>query len=127
MRRKSTKAIDHDRRREDALRPHPRLGYDHDGLGVYLLSCEAYEIAEGEFRRAIWLNPFEPLFKQHLAMCLYAQGRRCEALDCATASLSQHPDSQELKRTVRLLRRGDRRASATPQRPEDTCNGKKTG
>jgi len=104
MRKKPSKAGDRDRRREEALRPHPRLGYDHDRLGVHLVSCEAYEIAEGEFRRAVWLNPFEPLFKQHLAMCLRAQGRRDEALSCAEEALKQHPKNRVIEHTVKLLR-----------------------
>jgi len=105
-----------DQRREEALRPHPRLGYDHDALAVYLLSCEAYEIAEPEFRRAIWLNPFEPLFKQHLAMCLRAQGRLDEALQCAVEALKQHAGSQEIERTVELLRRDLAEAQAQEQK-----------
>jgi len=107
--------------REEALRPHPRLGYDRDRLGVYLVSCEAYEIAEGEFRRAIWLNPFEPLFKQHLAMCLRAQGRYDEALKCAIEALKEHPGSQEIRRTVELLE--CEIAEALSKRKEGSGNG----
>lgn len=116
MPRKAARAKDRDRRREEALRPHPRLGYDHDALAVHLLSCEAYEIAEPEFRRAIWLNPFEPLFKQHLAMCLRAQGRPDEALECAVEALKRHPGSQEIERTVELLRRDVAEAPAQEQK-----------
>lgn len=71
---------DQNERREDALRPSRYLGYDRDALGLYLLSREAYEIAETQFRRAIWLNPFEPAFKKHLALCLYKLERNAEVL-----------------------------------------------
>jgi len=115
MSRKPMRTKNRDQRREEALRPHPRLGYDHDALAVYLISCEAYEIAEPEFRRAIWLNPFEPLFQQHLAMCLRAQGRLDEALECAVEALKQHPSSQEIERTVKLLGRDDVGAAPTQE------------
>jgi tetratricopeptide (TPR) repeat protein len=72
---------DENDRREDILRPSRYLGYDRDSLGVYLLSREAYEIAETQFRRAVWLNPFEPEFKKHHALCLYRLGRYPEALE----------------------------------------------
>lgn len=67
--------------RENALRPSHYLGYDHDRLGMHLVSREAYEIAIRCFRRAIWLNPFESVFKIHLALCLYKLGRYFEALE----------------------------------------------
>ena len=66
-------------RRENVLRPCRYLGNDRDSLAVYLHSRGAYEIAELQFRRAIWLNPFEPRFKAHLAWCLHKQGRHSEA------------------------------------------------
>ena len=66
-------------RRENALRPNPYLGYDRDELGKYLLSRGAFKIAESQFRRAIWLNPFEVRFVCHLAWCLYKEGRYHEA------------------------------------------------
>ena len=65
--------------REEALRPSRYLGYDRDALGTYLLSRGALEIAEGQFRRAVWVNPFELSFKVHLAWCVYKQGRLDEA------------------------------------------------
>ena len=66
-------------RREDLLRPSRYLGYDHDELGMYLLSRGAYKIAESQLRRAVWLNPYEYRFVCHLAWCLYKQGRFHEA------------------------------------------------
>ena len=69
-----TNKKDRNERREELLRPNRYLGYDRDGLGMYLLSRGAYKIAESQFRRAIWLNPFEVRFVGHLAWCLYKQG-----------------------------------------------------
>ena len=82
MTKKNVDKRDKNERREDVLRPNPYLGYDRDALGLYLLSRGAYKIAESQFRRAIWLNPFEYRFVCHLAWCLYKQGRREEAKSC---------------------------------------------
>jgi tetratricopeptide (TPR) repeat protein len=82
---------DKNERREDALRPSHYLGYDRDSLGLYLLSRGAYKIAETQFRRAVWLNPFEPAFKKHLAHCLFKLGRYTEALQW----LSKLPDNEK--------------------------------
>ena len=68
-----------DVRREDMMRPWPTLGYDRDRIAMHLVSREAFEVAESELRRAIWLNPYEPQFKVHLAWCLYRQKRYAEA------------------------------------------------
>lgn len=65
--------------REEALRPCPFLGYDRDQLGVHLLSRDALELAESQFRRAVWLNPYEPWFKLHWATALLALKRMAEA------------------------------------------------
>jgi pentatricopeptide repeat protein len=66
--------------REELLRPCPYLGYDHDRIGVHCLSREAYGIAERSFRRALWLNPYEPEFRLHLAHALFRQKRHEDAL-----------------------------------------------
>jgi tetratricopeptide (TPR) repeat protein len=94
---------DQNERRENALRPSRYLGYDRDALGMYLLSRGAYKIAETQFRRAVWLNPFEPAFKEHLTLCLYKLGRDIEAYDWATKVLSLYPDSLENKHLIELL------------------------
>lgn len=78
--RKQTK--DKNDRREEALRPNPYLGYDRDKLGLHLLSRGAYKIAEAQFRRASWLNPFEYRFICHLAWSLFRQERYREAKEC---------------------------------------------
>lgn len=69
-----------DRAREELLRPCPYLGYDHDRIGVHCLAKEALGIAERSFRRAIWLNPYEPRFLLHLAHAIQRQKRYEEAL-----------------------------------------------
>jgi Flp pilus assembly protein TadD len=64
---------------EEMFRPDPTLGYGRDRLGQHLLECHAYKIAESQFRRGIWLNPYEARFKAHLAWCLLKDGRVEEA------------------------------------------------
>ena len=92
MPKRQTRKPDRVERRENALRPSHYLGYDRDGLGVYLVNRHAHDLAEPQFRRAIWLNPFEPQFKEHLAFCLYKQGRYAEAKEWILKSLEQKED-----------------------------------
>jgi tetratricopeptide (TPR) repeat protein len=70
-----------DRTREELLRPCPYLGYDHDRIGVHCLAKESFRVAELCFRRAMWLNPYEPWFVVHLAHTLFRQKRYEEALE----------------------------------------------
>ena len=70
---------DQQRIREDLLRPNPYLGYECDRLGLHFLQCEAFQLAESQFRRAAWLNPHEPLFTLHLAHALLRLRRMDEA------------------------------------------------
>jgi Flp pilus assembly protein TadD len=81
------------RLREEALRPCSILGYDHDSLAIHLISRESYRIAEVLLRRAIWLNPFEPRFKEHLACCFSQQKKFAEAHTWASALLRQSPQN----------------------------------
>ena len=98
-------------RREDALRPCPYLGYDRDRLAMHLLGRGALEIAETQFRRAIWLNPFEPSFKAHLAWCLYKQGRHDDALASISAVRESEMDEQ-IRTILRLVTEGISRKSS---------------
>jgi Flp pilus assembly protein TadD len=59
---------------------------------MHLMSREAFWIAEPQFRRAAWLNPFEPGFKNHLAWCLYREGKFAEARQWAQKALDQRDD-----------------------------------
>jgi len=77
--------------REELLRPSRHLGYDRDQLGVYFLEREAFELAESQFHRAIWLNPYEPLFKVHWAVSLVRLGRREAAHRVICAMLQEYP------------------------------------
>lgn len=104
MLRKRKPRDDNDRR-EEALRPCQYLGYDRDSLAMHLLERGACEIAETQFRRAIWLNPYEPRFKTHLAWCLYKQGRRADALACAAEVLDADMDAN-MKAIVQLIKQG---------------------
>jgi len=105
MPRKSVDNRDADERREDVLRPCRYLGYDRDALGMHLVSREAYRIAESQFRRAMWLNPFESRFRIHLAWCLYKQTRVAEALKCLKDSASTEL-AEDLQAMVTLIQRG---------------------
>jgi len=85
------------RDREELLRPSPYLGYDRDSVGMHLMNCGAFDVAESQLRRAVWVNPYEARFKAHLAWCLYKQGRFDEAKDWAGQSLDQDPDNTNAK------------------------------
>jgi len=81
--------------REEALRPCPLLGYDRDQLGCYLLGRGALELAESQFRRAVWLNPFEPSFKVHWALTLIKLERKREAHDVLREALASNPADKQ--------------------------------
>ncbi|AEJ20463.1 tetratricopeptide repeat protein [Gracilinema caldarium] len=90
---------------EDQLRPSRYLGYDRDHLGVALLRREMFEAAASQFKRAVYLNPYESAFKQHLAWCLYKMNRLSEALTEIETALQQKPeDPDSLTVRKRILR-----------------------
>ena len=96
------------RLREEFLRPCSALGYDHDQLALHLLSRDAFDVAEAEFRRAAWLNPSEPRFKVHLAWCLYRQNRWAEAREW----IAQVPADCPIEMAADLRRQLDRPAES---------------
>jgi tetratricopeptide (TPR) repeat protein len=103
MNRKTKPKIDREERRENALRPCKYLGYNWDELGLYFNDRGAGRLAESQFRRAVWLNPFEPEFKIHLAECLYRSKQYEEATKWVNQALEQQPDhqgAQNLKRWI---------------------------
>jgi len=102
MAHRSPTKPDRDERRENALRPSPYLGYDRDTLAMHLLERGALEIAESQFRRAVWLNPYEPHFKAHLAWCLFKQNRRAEALACI-AEVPESDRDDEIREIACIL------------------------
>lgn len=95
MRKNPESELTPQERREEILRPNPLIGYDHDSLALFLLSREMFTAAEAELRRSIYLNPFEPLFKQHLSWCLYKQGKYTEALELIRAFLEEKPEDKD--------------------------------
>ena len=98
-----TRQPDFQERRENAMRPSKYLGYDHDRMGLYFLEREVFAIAETEFRRAIWLNPFEPDFQAHLAICLFQLKRYEEAGNLAREIRRVYPDRQDMKDILKLI------------------------
>lgn len=85
---------DREERIENVLRPCPYLGYDRDDLGLYFSDKGAFELAESQFRRAVWVNPFEPEFKVHLAECLYRRHEYAEAAKWVGEALDQSPSHE---------------------------------
>lgn len=67
------------------------------------MARELYDIAETQLRRAVWLNPYEPKFKEHLAWCLYQQRRYKEAREWIAQVLAQPPVSEEAERLRAML------------------------
>jgi Flp pilus assembly protein TadD len=100
---KMTGRVDFQEKREKAMRPSRYLGYDHDRLGAYFLDKEANALAEAEFRRAVWLNPYESNFQVHLAMCLFQQRKYAEAKGVIQQVLEITPQSQDAVDMLRLL------------------------
>jgi Flp pilus assembly protein TadD len=84
--------------RENLLRPSHYLGYDRDQLGVYFVERGAMELAESQFRRAVWLNPYEPVFKVHWAGALLALGQMEEARSLIQDVLKEHPENPDALR-----------------------------
>jgi tetratricopeptide (TPR) repeat protein len=105
---------DRSERVEDILRPASYLGYDRDALARHLMACGAFRLSETQFRRAVWLNPFEPAFKQHLALCLCAKKQYAEARDWILEALQQQPDNAENRR---ILERIEREAAVQESEP----------
>lgn len=90
-------------RLEEAWRPNRLLGYNHNSIAEHLLKCGAFPIAESEFRRAIWLNPYEPAFTANLALCLHKQGREDEAKEFLLQALQQDKNSPHVLQTAVLM------------------------
>lgn len=92
--------------REELLRPNPYLGYRDNSLALYLIKQEAFAIAEKELRRAVWLNPFEPVFKAHLAWCLHREKKHDEALEWLRQALDQGPENPRVLLVRRWIESG---------------------
>ena len=119
-RQSGPRKLSREERREEALRPSRYLGYDRDTLGVHLVSCHAYALAAGQLRRAIWLNPSEPRFKEHLACCLYKQERYREAREWILKALEQKED-EGFRHTLNLI---EQRLSAEASSSDSEAEGR---
>jgi tetratricopeptide (TPR) repeat protein len=80
---------------EEKLHPCRYLGYDRDHLGVALLRREMFEAAASQFKRAVYLNPYEAMFKQHLAWCLFRMRAYSDALSAINEALGQNPNDPD--------------------------------
>lgn len=103
---------------EEMFRPSPYLGYSRDALGVHLINCRAYEIAETQFRRAVRVNPFNATFKCHLAWCLYKEKSFSEARDWIEKALKQAPDDEEIRHLSVTIHKnmGEKRVDSNSER-----------
>ena len=84
-----------DEQREERMRPSLFLGYDRDRLGLYALQKEMFEVAESQFKRAAYLNPYQPRFSQHLAWALYKQFKYTEAKTAILEALAKKPEDKD--------------------------------
>ena len=96
--------------REEVLRPCRSLGYDRDRIGLYLLERGAIDIAETQFRRAVWLNPFEPRFRVHMSLCLSMQGRHEDAV-AYLSEISEEQMDEHMRSIVRSFRERNKKTS----------------
>jgi Flp pilus assembly protein TadD len=84
-----------DEQNEERMRPSRFLGYNRDRLGTYALQKDMLDVAESQFRRATYLNPYESRFKQHLAWALYKQEKYSEARRFILEALDQKPYDED--------------------------------
>lgn len=63
-------------------------------MGLYFMDREAYELAESQFKRAIWLNPYEAAFKLNYAVLLFRRKRFDEAKQVVSDVLGEDPKSR---------------------------------
>jgi len=73
----------------------PTLGYDWDSIAMHLVSREAFEVAESQLRRAVWLNRYEARSKFHLGWCLFREKKYPEAKKWILCALEQRPGDKE--------------------------------
>ena len=74
----------------------------------YVIEFPWQETGLYSFRRAIWLNPYEPRFVLHLAHALFHQKRHEEALEVLKDLALKWPEyekGKELRHTIRKVMR----------------------
>ena len=102
------------KKREDRMRPSKVLGYDHESLGMYLITIGSLDLAERALRRAVWLNPYEPRFMKNLALCLVKKGALQEARDWISRALEAKPEDGENREILAMIEE-----RARPSGPEE--------
>jgi len=110
---------------EERLHPSRFLGYDRDRIGLHLLSKEIYDVAEEQFRRAVYLNPYEAAFSQHLAWALFKRGRFDEAKRWIRQSLVQKPDEADSRYIAKRIDEEIQRRAEPPKEPDETADTSK--
>jgi len=88
---------------EEQMHPSKILGYDHDIIGSHLFTKGAFDIAEKEFRRAVYLNPYELRFKMHLASSLYMLKKYQKAEELSLKILEIDPKNSEAHKILESL------------------------
>jgi thioredoxin-like negative regulator of GroEL len=88
---------------ENIMRPNRHLGYDYFKVGIHICNKGAYKIAEVLFKRAVWLNPFEPKFKIHLARCLYHLNLLEEAHKWIIEALNQDLEDKDAQIVLKWI------------------------
>ena len=95
---------EYQRLKEEHMHPSQCLGYDHDSIAVHLIKIRAYDIAEAELRRAVYLNPYESSFRVHLALCLWKLKKNQEAEDLVVEIFEEEPDNAKAKEILEILK-----------------------
>ena len=116
--RRGISSTEQSRRKEETLRPSSYLGHDHYVLALHMIHCEAFEVAESELRRAIWLNPFEAEFTIRLAWCLYMQKRYIEARHCIN-EVPEEDLNDKTREMKRLIEEEDEKSKARKEHAHD--------
>lgn len=70
---------------------------DREAPAGSLLASGSCALAEAQYRRMVWLNPFEPRFRARLAWCLHLEGRNEESRSCLEEALQSHPGDPVLQ------------------------------
>ncbi len=90
-------------RLEMAVRAEPRCAHAHELLGTILHLTGRKQEAVREYRRAVFLDPLNPVYLYNLAAMLYALGERQEACRFAKEVLRHKPDHASARAMVEKL------------------------
>jgi tetratricopeptide (TPR) repeat protein len=97
-------------RKEQALGANPSGGFNHDALGCEFSRVGLWDKAACEFEKAVSINPWNAIFKFHLARAYLATEDFDNAECMAEAAQAQEPTLAAASLAVALVRerRGDR-------------------